>query len=339
VSGGLARRGAVTPADRAAERAWELFAAGADEAAGVRPEILESWARCRDELGVDPARDRALPADVDPVLAPAESVAAAELGAAAMRLLPDAAALGGVVVVADGRGRMLSAWGDEDSAARGGEQNLSPLYSWAEPSVGTTGVATSLGARGPVTVRHFEHWCSAFHDWSCAAAAVTDAHRRPLGVIGVSLWRRPLPDSVAVRLGAITREVEGRLLPRLLERGGPALTSPSPAPTRLVGVRAGRSVIVPLGSVRLVTLEQGILWLVTGETRLRSDGRSIDQLERRLGGAGFVRVSRTALVNVEHVRELAPAFKGAVWIALDGVREPVPVARRRVGALRAALGI
>ena len=32
---------------------------------------------------------------------------------------------------------MLSAWGDEDSAARGGEQNLSPLYSWAEPSVGT----------------------------------------------------------------------------------------------------------------------------------------------------------------------------------------------------------
>ena len=128
---GLARRGTVTPADRAAERAWELVASGADEADGVRPQILESWVRCRDELGIDPARDRALRAE-DPVLAPAESVAAAELGAAAMRLLPDAAALGGVVVVADGRGRMLSAWGDEDSAARGGEQNLSPLYSWAE---------------------------------------------------------------------------------------------------------------------------------------------------------------------------------------------------------------
>jgi len=194
-----------------------------------------------------------------------------------------------------------------------------------------------LLARGPATVRRFEHWCSAFHDWSCAAAAVTDASRRPLGVIGVSLWRRELPDAVALRLGAIAREVEGRLHPRLLERADPEPAAPPP--TRLVGVRAGRSVIVPVASVRLVALDDGILWLVTGEGRLRSAGRSIDQLERRLGGAGFVRVSRTALVNVEHVRELAPAFKGAVWVALDGVREPVAVSRRRVGALHGALGV
>jgi transcriptional regulator of acetoin/glycerol metabolism len=327
----------VTAADRAAERAWELVASGADEVDGVRPQILDSWVRCRDEHGIDPARDRALAAE-DPVLAPAESVAAAELGAAAMRLLPEATALGGVVVVADGRGRMLSAWGDEASAARGGEQNLGPLYSWAEPSVGTTGVATSLLARGgPATVRRFEHWCTAFHDWSCAAAAVTDADRKPLGVIGVSLWRRPLPDAVAVRLGAIAREVEGRLHPRLLERTGPEPAAPPP--TRLVGVRAGRSVIVPVASVRMVALDDGILWLVTGEGRVRSAGRSIDGLERRLRSAGFVRVSRTALVNVEHVRELGPAFKSAVRIALDGVRDPVPVSRRRVPALRSALGI
>jgi DNA-binding LytR/AlgR family response regulator len=104
-------------------------------------------------------------------------------------------------------------------------------------------------------------------------------------------------------------------------------------------VRGDRSVIVPVGSVALITVEDGIVWLSTDEGRLRSAGRSLDQLERALAGAGFVRVSRTALVNVDHVRELAPAFKGAVWISVEGVRAPVAVSRRRVGPLRTALGI
>jgi hypothetical protein len=332
--------------DRAIARAWELFAGGSDDAGGVRPQIVESWLRCRDQHGIDPARNRAEPADVDPVLAPVESVTAAELGAAAMRLLPDVSALGGVVVVADGRGRMLSAWGDPSSASRGGDQNLSPLYSWAEPSVGTTGVATSLLARGPVSVRRFEHWCEAFQDWSCTAVAVRDVLQRPLGVIGVSIWQRELPETVAQTLGMVARDVEGRLLLRLRGRpGDPALVAgrgqaiTAPSPTRLVGMRADRSVIVPVASVRLITVEDGIVWLTTDDGRLRADARGLDELERRLESAGFVRVSRSALVNVEHIRELVPAFKGAVWLAVSGVSSPVAVSRRRVATLRAALGI
>jgi LytTr DNA-binding domain len=336
---GVAR---LSAGDRATALAWERFATGESEAVGVRPAILESWLRCRDELSVEPGRDRALPADPGPVLAPVESVVAAELGAAAMQLLPSASALGGVVVVADGHGRLLSAWGHESSAARGSDQNLGPLYSWAEPSVGTTGVATALATGGAATVTRFEHWCSAFQDWSCAAAAVTDLERRPLGVIGVSLWRRPLPDSVAERLAVIARDIAGRLAPRLRDRGAlPALAAGQAAsgPKRLVGLRGDRSVIVSVASVRLITVEDGLVWLATDEGRLRAAGRSLDQLERALAGSGFVRVSRTALVNVEHVRELAPAFKGAVWISVDGVRGSIAVSRRRVGALRAALGI
>jgi two-component system LytT family response regulator/two-component system response regulator LytT len=98
-------------------------------------------------------------------------------------------------------------------------------------------------------------------------------------------------------------------------------------------------VIVPVARIGLVAVDQGLVWLVTDEGKLRSAARSIDQLERQLEPAGFVRVSRVALVNIERVREVIPAFKGGMWIAVDGVSTPVAVARRRVAALRRALGI
>src|ERR1700752_5478471 len=39
--------------------AWEHFVGGADSVPGVRPEILMSWYRCREEYGVNPRLDRA----------------------------------------------------------------------------------------------------------------------------------------------------------------------------------------------------------------------------------------------------------------------------------------
>ena len=299
---------------------------------------VESWLRCRDELRVEPTRDRALPADPDPTLAPEESVVAAELGAAAMRIAPEIEELGGVVVVADGRGRMLSAWGNEHAERRGREQNLGPLYSWAEASTGTTGVGTALVTHGPVAVRRFEHWCSAFHDWSCAAVAVRSPVGHPVGVIGVSLWGRPLPERAGSWLHTAAAAVEGRLA-RRAEATASSPTQAAPVvPGRVVGVRAGRAVLVPVEGVHGVTLADGLLWLETTEGRIRAAARGLDQLEQRLGPAGFLRVSRVALVNLHRVREVAPAFKGGVWIVTDGGLQ-LAVSRRRVPALRAALGL
>lgn len=336
VSGVAGRR--LSPAERRTAAAWERFAGGDDAVDGVRPEILASWLRCRDDFGVDPGRERALPAaDGDPTLPPEESVVATELGAAAMRVAPELVDLGGVVVVADGRGRMLASWGDERTAGRGREQNLGPLFSWAEPSTGTTAVGTAL-AGGPVVVRRFEHWCTAFQDWSCAAAAVRDQTGRPVGVLGVSVWDRPLPARAGTWLRGATGEVERRLAVRPTR---PAAREPAvrQRPARLVGTRAGRTVIVPTASVRLAAVEDGLVWLDTDDGPLRAAARGLDELERRLAPEGFLRVSRTALVNLDRVRELVPAVGGAVWVVLDGLDAPVAVSRRRVAALRDAFGI
>ena len=334
-----ARRGRLAPAERVAARAWEAFVTGGNVVEGVRPEIVDSWARCRDDFGIEPTRDRALPADPDPTLAPEESVVAAELGAAAMTIAPELAELGGVVVVADGRGRMLSAWGDEEAERRGKEQNLGPLYSWAEASTGTTGVGTALVARGPVAVRRFEHWCAAFHDWSCAAVAVRSSDGQPVGVVGISVWGRPLPERAGAWLTGAASGVERRLARRAAVTSESAERLPGPLVRgRIVGQRAGRTIVVPVDAVHVVELEGGLVWLGTTDGRLRAAARGLDALEARLAPAGFLRVSRTAIVNLHRVREIAPAFKGGVWVVTDGGAS-VAVSRRRVPALRAALGL
>lgn len=336
-----ASRGRLAPAERSAARAWEAFASGDDVVEGVRPEILDSWSRCRDDFRVEPTRDRALPADPLPALAPEESVVAAELGAAAVSIAPEVEELGGVVVVADGRGRLLSAWGSERAERRGREQNLGPLFSWAEPSTGTTGVGTALVARGPVAVRRFEHWCAAFHDWSCAAVAVRSPEGRPVGVIGVSLWGRPLPERAGSWLVGAAAGVERRLGLRAAALAGraPGALQPAPVvPGRVVGLRGGRTVLLPVDVVHVARLDDGLVWLETSEGRLRSAARGLEQLDAALAPAGFLRVSRTAIVNLHRVRELAPSFKGGMWVVTDGGHQ-VAVSRRRVAALRAALGV
>jgi hypothetical protein len=436
MSGGR-RRGRVEELDRSTAEAWNRFAAGDEVTSGVRPEILLSWARCRDDLGVDPARDRAPAADGLPPLAVEESVVAAELGAAAMSMTEDVRAIGGVVAVADGNGRVLAAWGDERTSGRGRQQNLGPLYRWSEPTTGTTGIGMALQSRAAVAVDRYEHWCTAFQDWSCAAVAVRDPMSdAPVGVIDISIWNRPLPASA---LGWLTRAVAGveeRLRERaaqaygdlvdvfrarepaegglaVLDAGGrlvvadeaarDALVPPDgrlrdivqavvdrarrdegwvgtaeldgvpisvepvrsgervvgvlvragrergeqvvePAPAlpvrdRLVGVRGARLLLVQATDVRVIETDGGLVWLDTDDGRMRAAERGLDRLEERLAGEGFLRVNRQALVNLRRVREIAPGFKGGFWLLVDGSHEAIPVSRRRVAAVRNALGL
>lgn len=138
----------MDPALKKAASAWERFASGEDVVEGVRPEIVESWRRSRDDFRIDPGRDRA-DASQAPRLPPEESVVAAELCAMAM-------------AIADGEGRILGAWGDSRTLGRASGQNLDPLFVWREETIGTTGVGTALQADrhlAPSRVSRFENWC------------------------------------------------------------------------------------------------------------------------------------------------------------------------------------
>ncbi len=66
---------------------------------------------------------------------------------------------------------------------------------------------------------------------------------------------------------------------------------------------------------------------------------SLAQLEKRLDGHGFFRVHRAYLVNLSMIEEVETIKGGTLSLTLNGVEEKIPVSRRRVSALKKALGI
>jgi len=68
--------------------------------------------------------------------------------------------------------------------------------------------------------------------------------------------------------------------------------------------------------------------------------QTIAELEKRLDPAKFLRVHRSALVNVDWIYEVNSWFAGKVVLSLkDAQRTQIPVARDRVHALKSHLGI
>jgi DNA-binding LytR/AlgR family response regulator len=109
---------------------------------------------------------------------------------------------------------------------------------------------------------------------------------------------------------------------------------------RVPAVRGESIVLLSPGDILYAEAAGRDVWLESIEGRLRAFERGLGALEGRLACAGFLRVHRHFLVNLELVRELVPAFKGAFWIVLEGrERILIPVSRRRVAELWQAMGI
>jgi hypothetical protein len=187
---------------RAVTAARERFLAGDDRVRGVRPEVATSWYRCRDQYHVDPGLSQA-PAASAQDESPAEhalehEVVFAQLGGAAASISSEVESLGGVVTVADGVGRILTAQGDKETLRRATESNMAPWSCWSEWATGTNGMGTALEAPGAVLINGPEHWCTGFHEWVCAGVAVRDAVTGdPVAVLDVSTWRADLPAQAA----------------------------------------------------------------------------------------------------------------------------------------------
>lgn len=193
--------------------AWERFAAGADTVQGVRPEILMSWQRCREEYEVDPRLDQAPAATEVSAHSIDHDVVFAELGGLAAHAADDVEGLEGLVTVADPDGRILASWGSRRILHLAADSNLAPWSTWSERASGTNGMGTALESHRPVMVRGPEHWCRGFHPWVCAGVAVRDVvTQEPLGVLNVSCWKTSLSDAVLpwLRKGAAATEAKLR---------------------------------------------------------------------------------------------------------------------------------
>jgi hypothetical protein len=218
------RQASADSHERAIATARERFVAGEEVGREVRPAILSSWRRSRDRYGVDPLRRRAPAAGDSPEHSLEEAAVLAELGAAAS-IRPWLDAPAGLIAVADGAGRVVSVAGDRGTVRRGETCNLAAWSAWSEHDGGTSGIGLALEDPGPAAVIGCEHWCEGFHAWSSAAIAVRDpVTGRPLGVLDISCWRRPLP---APALSWLRRAVQRPLaeLRRRAERSSAELVA------------------------------------------------------------------------------------------------------------------
>ncbi|HYH31338.1 MAG TPA: DNA-binding protein, partial [Pseudonocardia sp.] len=200
--------------------AWESFSAGAESVEGVRPEILMSWYRCREEYEVDPLLDRAPAAAEVGAHSIDHDVVYAELGGMAASAGREVDGLDGIVTVADRDGRILGAWGSRRILHLAADSNLAPWSTWSEWASGTNGMGTALESHRPVLVRGPEHWCRGFQEWVCAGVAVRDVVTHdPLAVLNVSCWRTSPSDEVLPWLGKVAAATEAKLRQRAHHSG------------------------------------------------------------------------------------------------------------------------
>jgi hypothetical protein len=200
--------------------AWERFVEGNDDIRGVRPEVAISWHRCRDQYRVDPYLTEA-PVAVAEVSHPLEhDVVLVDLGFRAAAMAHEVANFGGIVTVADAAGRVLAEWGDKATCSVAAGAGLAPWFCWSERAVGTNGMGTALGTHHLVVVRREEHWCQAFHDWTCMAVAVRDVvSKDPIAVLNISCWRSDLPTSARGWLANIADHAQSALRSRARDGG------------------------------------------------------------------------------------------------------------------------
>lgn len=103
--------------------------------------------------------------------------------------------------------------------------------------------------------------------------------------------------------------------------------------------KAGRKILLSVEDIFYVMAKDDYSYLFTDAERYLST-ISLAQLEQRLEPRGFFRVHRRYLVNLSQVKEVVPMYGGTLLLTLqDSGATQVPVSRRRVPALKRALGI
>ncbi len=316
-----AASGAASPDDglERVSAARERFAAGADTVHGVRPEILMSWYRCREQYEVDPDLDRAPAAAAGTAHSMEHDVVFAELGGLAARAAGEVDGLDGLVTVADSDGRVLASWGSRRVLHLAEDHNLAAWSAWSEWASGTNGTGTALESHRPVLVRGPEHWCQGFHHWSSAGVAVRDVVTHdPLGALQISCWQTPLSDAVLPWLHTVAASTEAKLRRRAHHTGtllAAALADARVAPaTPLAAVDTAGKVVLANGEAAVLLGTPADTPACAPAHRWTPQVRALPQLARRA---------------TERARQ-DPCWSGSTLVYVPFLDTPVSVAVRPV---------
>jgi len=136
----------------------------------------------------------------------------------------------------------------------------------------------------------------------------------------------------------LVKPVEVERLRQTITRLAPS-EPPAARIERIPVEKAGKKLLLQVEDIYYVMAKDDYSYLYTDGERYLST-ISLANLEQKLEARGFFRVHRRFLVNLAQVREVVPMYGGTLLLTLkDSAATQVPVSRRRVPALKKALGL
>src|SRR5437868_5652433 len=124
-----------------------------------------------------------------------------------------------IMIVTDAQGRILWRYGDRATMQIADLVRLAVGYEWAERSIGTSGIGTTLATRRPVHVFCDEHLVRALHRWSGSGAPIVDPDTgQILGCVDLSGTKPRLHPSTVALVAAAARLAETHLALLMHER-------------------------------------------------------------------------------------------------------------------------
>jgi len=137
----------------------------------------------------------------------------------------------------------------------------------------------------------------------------------------------------------LVKPVELDRLKRSISKLEPAAEQAPARIERIPVEKAGKKLLVSIDDILYVMAKDDYSYLYTAADRYLST-ISLAQLEAKLEPVGFFRIHRRYVVNLSRVKEVVPMYGGTLLLTLtDEAATQIPVSRRRVPALKKALGL
>lgn len=166
------------------------------------------------------------------------------------------------------------------------------------------------------------------------------AHPRPPAIIFVTAHSEHAVKAFEVKAtDYLVKPVEIERLKQAISRLAP-VSEQAPARVERIPVeKAGKKLLISVDDILYIMAKDDYSYLHTSGDRYLST-MSLASLESKLDSAGFFRIHRRYLVNLSRVKEVVPMYGGTLLLTLtDENATQIPVSRRRVPALKKALGL